>query len=64
MELSAGIAGYVLRKEVHQVIESKMNSTMKDYNLSGAITSVWDELQENVIIFFLSRIIEYIQLWP
>ncbi|KAK0160763.1 hypothetical protein PV328_008134 [Microctonus aethiopoides] len=48
MELSAGIAGYVLRKEVHQVIESKMNSTMQNYNSSKATKELWNALQEDL----------------
>ncbi|KAK0174719.1 hypothetical protein PV327_010456 [Microctonus hyperodae] len=48
MELSAGIAGYVLRKEAHQAIESKMISTMKQYNDSPTIHKIWEELQENL----------------
>ncbi|XP_066587036.1 uncharacterized protein [Prorops nasuta] len=49
MELAAGISGYVLRAKAGQVIENKMELTMKDYPLKNTdITMVWDTLQKSL----------------
>nr|BAL70289.1 tetraspanin [Meteorus pulchricornis] len=45
LELSAGIAGYVLRNDAYAVIESKMKSTMAGYNDTKTYAKTWDELQ-------------------
>nr|CAD7432222.1 unnamed protein product [Timema monikensis] len=45
LELSAGIAGYVLKNNAEQFIVDKLNETMNKYNNSTEITKAWDELQ-------------------
>ncbi|XP_076163351.1 CD63 antigen-like [Ptiloglossa arizonensis] len=45
MELSGGIAGYVLRDRASTVIQQKMGETMKMYHNNTEITYIWDELQ-------------------
>lgn len=48
MELSAGISGYVLKNQAIEVIEGKMNNTMKAYGKNKEMSIVWDNLQTNV----------------
>ncbi|XP_034949006.1 CD63 antigen [Chelonus insularis] len=45
LELAAGISGYALRNNAAQAIEEKMKTTMKEYNNTQEIRTVWDELQ-------------------
>nr|CAD7203822.1 unnamed protein product [Timema douglasi] len=45
LELSAGIAGYVLKNNAEQFIVDKLEETMNKYNNSTEITKAWDELQ-------------------
>lgn len=45
LELSAGIAGYVLRGQAADLIETKMRTSMEQYNKSEEIKTVWDTLQ-------------------
>lgn len=51
MELSGGISGYVLRNRAIDVIEVKMEETMKKYGPNQEISLIWDKLQNNVINF-------------
>ncbi|KAI4473407.1 hypothetical protein M0802_016125 [Mischocyttarus mexicanus] len=52
LELSAGIAGYVLRSDAGEVIENKMKETIPKYNTSEEITQFWDEIQYEVYLCF------------
>lgn len=47
MELSGGISGYVLRNRAIDVIEVKMEETMKKYGPNQEISLIWDKLQNN-----------------
>ena len=47
MELSGGIAGYVLRARASTIIEGKMMETMKVYRNNTEIATVWDRLQHD-----------------
>lgn len=48
MELSVGIAGYILSDETTDVLTSNLNASMARYNQSQELTEVWDQLQENL----------------
>ena len=48
MELSGGIAGYVLENDTAEVLVRKLNETAKHYNESSDVTAMWDALQSNV----------------
>lgn len=49
LELSGGIAGYVLRNNAAELIGSKMHGTMSKYGHNNSeITEVWDKIQEKV----------------
>ncbi|BFZ15649.1 hypothetical protein BsWGS_18688 [Bradybaena similaris] len=45
LEISGGIAGYVMRDEIENTIDSKLNNTLNDYNSSAAVKNTWDKLQ-------------------
>lgn len=47
MELSGGIAGYVLRARASTIIQDKMEETMKVYRNNTEIAIVWDRLQHD-----------------
>jgi len=49
LELAAGVAGYVLRSELEQVIKSQAVDGMAHYNMTHSIgvTDAWDKMQEN-----------------
>lgn len=47
LELSGGIAGYVLRNEAKDVIQEKMIDTMPKYKNGSEIADFWDELQKD-----------------
>jgi len=49
LELAAGMAGYVLRSELEQVIKVHALDGMSHYNMtySVGVTDAWDRLQEN-----------------
>lgn len=53
MELSGGIAGYVLRARASTIIEDKMVDTMKVYTDNHEIAAVWDKLQHEVRFSYL-----------
>lgn len=52
LELSAGISGYVLRNEAHDMLDANLRHTMKEYgnNKTDYITKIWDEVQRDVCI--------------
>ncbi|XP_055599594.1 CD63 antigen [Uranotaenia lowii] len=47
LELAAGISGYVLRNQTYNLLQSTMQTSMKQYggNTSQEITYLWDEIQ-------------------
>ncbi|XP_015177461.1 PREDICTED: CD63 antigen-like [Polistes dominula] len=47
LELSAGIAGYVLRSDAGEILENKMKATIPTYKNSTEITQFWDEMQQD-----------------
>lgn len=47
LELSGGIAGYLLRDRVSEVLDTELNASMKHCNLTQKCT-MWDEMQSNV----------------
>jgi len=50
LELAAGMAGYILRTELEQVIKVHALDGMSHYNMtySAGVTDAWDRLQENM----------------
>ncbi|KAL0272618.1 UNVERIFIED_CONTAM: hypothetical protein PYX00_005521 [Menopon gallinae] len=49
LELSGGIAGYLLRDRVSEVLDSQLSISMKHYNTSSQIRIMWDEMQSNLL---------------
>ncbi|PSN47125.1 hypothetical protein C0J52_14500 [Blattella germanica] len=48
MELSGGIAGYVMRNEAMDMLKMKLNNTRFDYNSNHELTKLWDFMQEEL----------------
>jgi len=50
LELAAGIAGYILRSELEQVIRVHALDGMSHYNMTGStgVTEAWDQMQETL----------------
>lgn len=50
LELSGGIAGYLLRDRVEQVLDDKLEATMKDFGKPdfNATTDMWNDMQWNL----------------
>lgn len=50
LELAAGIAGYILRIELEQVIKVQALDGMSHYNMTGSsgVTEAWDHMQETL----------------
>ncbi|CAG5124309.1 unnamed protein product [Candidula unifasciata] len=45
LEIAGGIAGYVLRNEIENTVDSKLNATLSRFNSSEGIKRTWDRLQ-------------------
>jgi hypothetical protein len=48
LELSGGIAGYVLRNRAHDFLNHKLNESMYDFNSSDEIKKLWYMMQTSV----------------
>jgi CD63 antigen len=48
LELSGGIAGYVLRDRAHDFLNYKLNESMHNYNSSAEAKEFWFTLQTSV----------------
>lgn len=48
LELAAGIAGYVRRSEVENMLENRLNATMYDYYTKPEIQRSWDIMQHEL----------------
>ncbi|XP_076750280.1 CD63 antigen [Xylocopa sonorina] len=48
LELGAGIAGYMLRGEVHAMVENRLNTTMEKYSTNNSIRKSWDIVQHDL----------------
>lgn len=48
LELSGGIAGFVMREKIEDEVKDVLQKSMKNYNKDGhtGVTSTWDKLQE------------------
>ena len=57
LELSAGISGYTLKSHASEIIEFKMRETMVKYNVSKEVTVIWDIIQQDVILFFITNVL-------
>jgi CD63 antigen len=49
LEIAAGIAAYVMRDQVHDLVDTKMTEAMKNYQDDGfeGVTKAWDTLQHD-----------------
>lgn len=47
-ELGCGIAGYVMRDDVKTMLDSTLQSTLKEYNENTEITKTWNFVQYDV----------------
>ncbi|XP_076230059.1 CD63 antigen-like isoform X2 [Nomia melanderi] len=48
LELVAGISGYLMQREVRQMVENRMNITMKDYSTDITTNKSWDIMQHDL----------------
>lgn len=48
LELGAGITGYMMRGEVGNMLENRLNNTMRQYNSNDEIRHSWDVMQHDV----------------
>ncbi|KAL6440321.1 hypothetical protein ACFW04_003109 [Cataglyphis niger] len=48
LELGAGITGYMMRGEVANMLENRLNNTMRQYNDNDDIHRSWDIMQHDV----------------
>ncbi|CAK9814642.1 CD63 antigen [Anthophora quadrimaculata] len=48
LELGAGIAGYMMRGEVHDMVENRLNSTIGKYSTNSDIRRSWDIMQHDL----------------
>ncbi|XP_012229465.1 CD63 antigen [Linepithema humile] len=48
LELGAGITGYMMRGEVSNMLENRLNSTLRAYNTNEDIRRSWDIMQHDL----------------
>ncbi|XP_011170174.1 CD63 antigen-like [Solenopsis invicta] len=48
LELSAGITGYLMRGEVANMLENRLNGTLRQYELNPDIRRSWDIMQHDL----------------
>ncbi|XP_017893684.1 CD63 antigen-like [Ceratina calcarata] len=48
LELGAGIAGYMMRGEVHSMVENRLNTTILEYSSKNDIRKSWDIMQHDL----------------
>ncbi|XP_029170963.1 CD63 antigen-like [Nylanderia fulva] len=48
LELGAGITGYMMRGEVANMLENRLNGTMRQYNINDDIRRSWDIMQHDL----------------
>ncbi|XP_032669102.1 CD63 antigen-like isoform X1 [Odontomachus brunneus] len=48
LELGAGITGYLMRGEISNMLENRMNSTMRQYDVDESIRQSWDIMQHDL----------------
>ncbi|XP_076640075.1 CD63 antigen [Colletes latitarsis] len=48
LELGAGISGYMMRGEVRQMVENRLNATMENYLSNDDIRKSWDIMQHDL----------------
>lgn len=48
LELGAGITGYMMRGEVGNMLENRLNNTMRQYNSNDEIRHSWDVMQHDL----------------
>lgn len=56
MELAGGVAGYLMQKDIDNILKTRMEALMLEYNKNTEITSSWNALQydvSNVIVLFV-----------
>uniref|UniRef100_A0A1B6E043 Tetraspanin n=1 Tax=Clastoptera arizonana TaxID=38151 RepID=A0A1B6E043_9HEMI len=45
LEVAGGISGYLMKEDIHDMLQERMNSSMLKYNTSPEITKPWNVLQ-------------------
>lgn len=48
LELGAGITGYMMRGEVGNMLENRLNDTLREYNTKEDVRRSWDIMQHDV----------------
>ncbi|EFN80735.1 CD63 antigen [Harpegnathos saltator] len=48
LELGAGIIGYMMRGEISNMLETRLNSTMRQYDVNEDIRNSWDIMQHDL----------------
>lgn len=47
-EVAGGVTGYWMQNDIHDMLQQRMSSSMKDYNKNQEITKSWDVLQSDL----------------
>lgn len=50
MEVAGGVAGYLMKEDIHGMLEKHMTAAMKEYNFNN--TNTWDVMQYDVSVIF------------
>jgi CD63 antigen len=48
LEIAGGVAGYIMKDDVYDMLETRMNSTLKSYNSSDIVKKTWNIVQHDV----------------
>jgi len=48
LELGAGITGYMMRGEVSDMLQNRLNGTLQVYNTNEDVRRSWDIMQHDV----------------
>lgn len=55
MEVAGGVAGYLMQQDIDDILKTRMEALMLEYNKNTEITSSWNALQYDVSVACYSR---------
>lgn len=52
MEVAGGVAGYLMQQDIDDILKTRMEALMLEYNKNTEITSSWNALQYDVSVAY------------
>lgn len=60
MEVAGGVAGYLMQQDIDDILKTRMEALMLEYNKNTEITSSWNALQYDVsVAYYIQPLYQY-----